>query len=550
MVAILYTKDGYDTSGKRLMGRHAAGEGFLKALSRHGSDPILYCFTPTQPEYEAFCQTIQPWLNQERTVTWIPTQKPGLLSRAGVLYRPDPLLVGLAWQRRYRQERGYSLCGVTHTIASKETMDGIGQWLTAPLYPWDAIICTSETVKMTVTQLLHQWGEYLAQRFQSPPIAIQPQLPVIPLGVNCDELRQTPALRQQIRQQLGIPPADMVVLFLGRLVFNAKAHPVPMYMAVKRAAEQAGVKVHLIQAGWFENEKDEKIFYDSAQKFAPGVRHIFLDGRQPNTRRHIWAAADVFISLSDNVQETFGLTPVEAMAAGLPVVVSDWDGYRETVRDGVDGFRIPTTLPPAAAGMDLAAAYWEDSLNYSTTVGLLSLMTAVDIPACTAALTRLFQEPDLRRQMGEQGQTRARERYDWAVVIAQYEQLWAELNERRTHAPELPPPTIPHPLCDDPFRLNRHYPTQVLGAQQKLGLGAMAVAESWQLLQETWMTHFGSDRRSDSERVAQIFATLENQDTITVGEIIQRFGGEQTASQLILWRTLVYLLKFDILALR
>ena len=28
------------------------------------------------------------------------------------------------------------------------------------------------------------------------------------------------------------------------------------------------------------------------------------------------------------------------MAAGLPVVVSDWDGYRDTVRDGVDGFRI------------------------------------------------------------------------------------------------------------------------------------------------------------------------------------------------------------------
>ena len=29
------------------------------------------------------------------------------------------------------------------------------------------------------------------------------------------------------------------------------------------------------------------------------------------------------------------------MAAGLPVVVSDWDGYRYTVTDGVEGFRIP-----------------------------------------------------------------------------------------------------------------------------------------------------------------------------------------------------------------
>jgi glycosyltransferase involved in cell wall biosynthesis len=33
------------------------------------------------------------------------------------------------------------------------------------------------------------------------------------------------------------------------------------------------------------------------------------------------------------------------MAAGIPVVVSDWDGYKDTVRDGVDGFRIPTFKP-------------------------------------------------------------------------------------------------------------------------------------------------------------------------------------------------------------
>jgi glycosyltransferase involved in cell wall biosynthesis len=46
----------------------------------------------------------------------------------------------------------------------------------------------------------------------------------------------------------------------------------------------------------------------------------------------------------DNVQETFGLAPVEAMAAGLPLIVSDWDGMKDTVTPDV-GFRIPTELP-------------------------------------------------------------------------------------------------------------------------------------------------------------------------------------------------------------
>jgi glycosyltransferase involved in cell wall biosynthesis len=58
--------------------------------------------------------------------------------------------------------------------------------------------------------------------------------------------------------------------------------------------------------------------------------------------------------LSDNIQETFGIVPIEAMAAGLPVVVLDWDGYKNTVRDGIDGFRVPTLM--SGAGSQTARA--------------------------------------------------------------------------------------------------------------------------------------------------------------------------------------------------
>ena len=71
----------------------------------------------------------------------------------------------------------------------------------------------------------------------------------------------------------------------------------------------------------------------------------------------LWAGADIFVSLVDNVQESFGLTPIEAMAAGLPVVVSDWDGYRDTARNGEDGFLIPTVAPDAGAGLEPARRY-------------------------------------------------------------------------------------------------------------------------------------------------------------------------------------------------
>ncbi|MBI3542646.1 MAG: glycosyltransferase, partial [Deltaproteobacteria bacterium] len=85
-----------------------------------------------------------------------------------------------------------------------------------------------------------------------------------------------------------------------------------------------------------------------------------LDERQ-DLHRAVWQAADIFCSLADNVQETFGLTPLEAMAAGLPQVVSDWNGYRDTVRHGVDGFRVPAfpavERDPTGAGDSFLAGF-------------------------------------------------------------------------------------------------------------------------------------------------------------------------------------------------
>ena len=87
------------------------------------------------------------------------------------------------------------------------------------------------------------------------------------------------------------------------------------------------------------------------------MRLHLVDGRDPVVRKQAWSAADFFTSLSDNIQETFGLTPVEAMAAGLPIVITDWNGYRDTLEDGIQGIAIPTVSPPSGSGEDIAAKY-------------------------------------------------------------------------------------------------------------------------------------------------------------------------------------------------
>lgn len=549
--AILYKRDGYDTSSKRLLGRQAAGEGFLKGLVQFGTAESLYCYATNRTEFSEFCKHIQPWMKRPRKVQWLPSGDPTVLAQPGAIYNPDPNISKLVWQRRFASERAYSVCGVTHTIASMGVMQSIGDLLIAPVQPWDALICTSVAVRTAVKRLLDNWADYLAQRTGGKP-NIEINLPIIPLGVDCNaflqgsEARNT---RSRMRQELSIAQDDIVVLFVGRLCFYAKAHPVPMYLALEQAALASNAKVHLVQAGWFEDEREEITFVNSAKVFCPSVNTIFVDGRKPEIRSGIWSLADIFISLVDNIQETFGLTPIEAMAAGLPVVVSDWDGYQESVRHEIDGLRIPTLMTPPESGLDLASDYLGENLNYSTYIAHTSMAAAVDIDACAKALTTLMTDGELRLRMGENGRLRARETYDWKVVIAAYESLWQELAEIRSTAvmsAPLTPGTPPHPLCDDPFRLFAHYPTTTLTNDLVLGLGPMSAPERLSELQTIWITNFGADRRIPVATLDAVLAAIEKDGPQSIETILTRHADKNPTE---LFRTLTYLLKFNILQL-
>src|SRR6478609_4640185 len=365
--ALFFRKDGFDTGGKRLLGRQAAGEGFLKALVRYGRSEDLFCYAPTRGDFQEFCKLVRPVARTNQKVHRLDEHNPPMLSRPGTLLRPDTVLGELAFQRRSVDARAYSLCGVTHTIASRAPQRHIAELLTAPVERWDALVCTSQSVRRTAERILDGYGEYLAERCGARP-ELELKLPVIPLGVDARGALQgdaADAARARLRGKLELAADDVVMLFMGRLVFYAKSHPVPLYLAAERAARQSGKRLVLLLAGWFETTQEEAEFKALAAKLCPSVRTLFVDGREPEIRRDVWSAADLFISLSDNIQETFGLTPIEAMAAGLPLIVSDWDGYRESVRDGVEGLRIPTLLPPGGAARDLASLYGVDTISFS-----------------------------------------------------------------------------------------------------------------------------------------------------------------------------------------
>jgi alpha-maltose-1-phosphate synthase len=469
---IYYHPEAYSTSGPKLMGRHAAGESFLRGFLQHASNQTFWLQVQKLEHAQHFHATATA-LQRAQPVKAVQAHHLAALAEPGLVYHPGPGIGDHAWQRAVHGHAAWSLCGITHTTSSAGAMDALAQLLTAPVQPWDAVICTSTAVKTHVERLLQAQVDHLAQRLGATRLVL-PQLPVIPLGIHTKDFVCDEQDRAQARARLGVDADALVVLFMGRLSFHAKAHPLAMYQALQQAAQTAqmrGRQVVLVECGWHANEFIAKAYAAAAQQASPLVRVVTLDGRDAAQRGTAWAGADVFCSLSDNIQETFGIVPIEAMAAGLPVVVSDWDGYRDTVRDGVDGFRIPTLMPAPGLGADLAWRHAVETDTYDMYCGHTCSLVAVDVQATAQAFTRLFEAPELRREMGEAGRRRAREVYDWAAIIPRYEALWAELAEmRKGKAGELKPLAHPWPARMDPFHAFAAYPSRLLTPQTLLAL--------------------------------------------------------------------------------
>ena len=398
-------------------------------------------------------------------------------AQAGTLLRGQPYLSELAWARASRHgHKTYSLVGMIHTLAPPKVRELIGEVLLAPVQPWDALICTSPAVRQCLEGLLDRWQVHLGQRFGGTR-APRPQLPLLPLGVDQDNLleqRSDQRSRDFLRRHLRLADHDVLVLWLGRLSFFEKAYPQGMFIALQRAAQRSGRRLHFVMAGWFPGGESDHRRYQRRLGAMPRTCPHFLDGKSGGGA--LLGGGRSIPFLVDNPQETFGLAPVEAMAVGLPVVVSDWDGYRYS-RDGVEGFRVPTLAPThALQGEDLAYQHDHGLLSYQDYVGAVAQHVAVDTEAAASAIVRLAEDSALRQRMGMAGRLTVQQRFDWPVVARLHHQLYEELAELRRAGQEGSGLEAQHPLRGDPFRDFAPFATACIGSETLLHL-AMPLIE-------------------------------------------------------------------------
>jgi glycosyltransferase involved in cell wall biosynthesis len=500
--AIWYAPDGFDP-GKGVNGRRMAGESFLRGWLRH-ADVAEWVGVTHGPTDGAAFESVARAEGRGLPARTVRLEDARSIAPVGTMFFSGPNFANETWRREVWGAAAYAVCGVTHTISTKAVMEGAWHLRASPQMEWDAVICTSRAVKAAVEMQMDLIDGFLAARFG--PVPPRPMMPVIPLGVDCDEFAPEAAAGVALRAELGIGAEDAVALVVARLSPHEKFDPLPVYVALQRAQMGTGRRLHLILYGRFPDDYSRRVFMASAAEVMPDVRLHHVEHEGPARRRAVLSAAEMFLFLIDNLQESFGIAPVEAMAAGLPVVASDWDGIKDTV-DGGAGIRVPTTGARAEHVAVTGLRYHGGTDSYIQYLSQLSAVTEIDVAGMAEAVRALMLDAGLRARMGAAGRARARALFDWGAVVPQMQDLFAEQDARRRVALAsgrfLPVRATHLPVAPSPMAYFEGFPTGLLpqGARFHWHGGAVAVGRAY-ALRDYAPTRRLFETSADVERVA------------------------------------------------
>ena len=186
--------------------------------------------------------------------------------------------------------------------------------------------------------------EDLIEYYNAPPDKIR----VIPCGVNPEEMY--PIDQRLARMQLKLPQDDVILLQLGRMVPRKGVDTVIQALP---KLKYTGTRIRLIIVGG-EADVCEQGFNPEIMRLKQLAKSLgvqaavtFAGRKGRDELKYYYAAADIFITTP--WYEPFGITPLEAMACGTPVIGANVGGIKYSVKDGKTGLLVPPQDPAALA---------------------------------------------------------------------------------------------------------------------------------------------------------------------------------------------------------
>jgi len=239
---------------------------------------------------------------------------------------------------------------------------------------------------------------------------------VIPSAVNIERYR--PEAMAEARAKIDLPEDCPIIAYIGRML--PRKDPSNIVRALQILVNEHGSDALLLLVGGETREPDPAATpaIGELQRLASELdvadRLRFTGKRQPDELRWFYSAANVAVTTP--WYEPFGLTPLEAMACGTPVIGSAVGGITYTIADGETGFLVPPRDPNALA----------------------------------ARLRQLLDDPPLRARMSRAARERVEQSFTWQTVAARtvglYESLIAERMPAQSVDITLERP-VPQGLC-------------------------------------------------------------------------------------------------------
>jgi D-inositol-3-phosphate glycosyltransferase len=424
----------HDTSSRasKINGGHVFYADAVRAILQYSSSFDEFWFLRSVAHYDVTLGDIrataglQPEIWTDKAIRFItPEDIPGALNDtcAQVMTSTENpgVLIPL------RQASGRLIPITAHLCAADE------EWLIKPLMSLlfggfadcDAMICPSEASRTALIRLVRNVYALGSNRESLDVPTFQ--TPIVPIGIDPSGFQQPRSIDSKLA--LEIKPTSTVILYFGRFHVYGKVDLGPLLLAFKTLLAECEEDLLLVLAGADPHESLTSALASYAEEIGCRDRVAIHPNPSDETKQLLLGAADIFVSLSDTVKESFGISVLEAMASGVPVICSHWNGYREIVADGETGFLIPTSWTDIGPALEVLTAF---GLNRDST---LAAVTVVDPEVLVTRLRYLIQEPERRRAMGDAARHRALSHYAWPRIVERYEAIWATQQERARSKP-------------------------------------------------------------------------------------------------------------------
>jgi UDP-glucose:(heptosyl)LPS alpha-1,3-glucosyltransferase len=211
------------------------------------------------------------------------------------------------------------------------------------LYDWAVTLIERRLMKNGGTSIFLPVSSVAMDAFRQEYVMLPGQWQIVHPGVDVARFSSPDrnACRTEIRSRYGIDADDLLLLFVG-MNFEVKGLDTIIAAVAKARSARPDVNTRLLVVGRGNEGKYRKM----AQSLGIAGAVTFA-GTQVDGLELYYKAADIFILLSKF--DTFGMVVLEAMAAGLPVIVSAKVGAKDLVEEAINGFTLPAPQDADAA---------------------------------------------------------------------------------------------------------------------------------------------------------------------------------------------------------